>query len=96
MVDQPGQSSPAHAVFRGINERLYQLDVVLDTMGSEIVVVCECSRRECIERIALSTQRYEQLRLDGATAIVAVGHPADGERSAAGGDAYEVVLLQPR
>lgn len=84
-----------HAVFRGINERLYWLDISLETTDVEIAIVCECSQRDCIERIVVQTKRYEELRDEQGTAIVVVGHPAPGDRVGDAAGAFEVVQLQP-
>lgn len=93
MSEQTRPPRSTHTVFRGVNERLYALDDALGIAADgEIMVVCECSQRSCIERIALRKDRYEELRSNTETAIVLPGHLAEGARNSF--DGYELVRLE--
>jgi hypothetical protein len=63
------------AAFRALNERLE--DRVLARNGSsdtEMLIVCECSREDCTERISLSVGEYELVRSRSRLFIVVSGH----------------------
>jgi hypothetical protein len=94
VVGTPEQKPSVHAVFRGINEQLYGLDAALQNEPKEILVVCECEGRECIERIVLHVARYEELRADVGIVIVVPGHPAAGEVVDGDGTLYDVIRLR--
>jgi hypothetical protein len=64
------------ALFRKVNEQILRLTEELEDARQPETweFVCECSRLECSERIALSPGDYEAVRVDAARFLVAPGH----------------------
>jgi hypothetical protein len=69
------------AVFRRVNERLEEVNAAFDSMLETAEFVCECADIDCVERIELTLQQYEQVRSVPTNFIVKPGHElADEER----------------
>lgn len=58
------------ALFRDINERL---EVVNDDFGTS-EWLCECSDLECVGRIEMTHDEYEEVRQDGSHFALLAGH----------------------
>ena len=62
-------------LFREVNERVEEISEELNaTSDSMISFVCECSRADCRERIAMPQTRYEALRANPKHFAVLAGH----------------------
>ena len=75
MAGTAARRAENEAAFRVLNERLE--DRVLARNGSsdtEMLIVCECSREDCTERISLAVGEYELVRSRSRLFIVVSGH----------------------
>lgn len=59
-------------VFRSVNERIQEMAVNFG--GDDYEFVCECSARDCLERIQLTRREYEHIRAEGTRFFVKPGH----------------------
>jgi hypothetical protein len=61
------------ALFREVNERV---EAIATAHGDPHVVefLCECVQVECVERIELALDAYEQIRADPALFVLRPGH----------------------
>ena len=65
------------AVFREVNERIRELAETWAEKPSELVdFVCECSRDECTDSLALTLSEYETVRKEPTHFAVAQEHVA--------------------
>jgi hypothetical protein len=58
------------SLFRQLNEGIEDLSAD----GSFVTFVCECADNDCVERVHLTLEEYEQIRGDGNRFFVVVGH----------------------
>jgi hypothetical protein len=85
------------SLFREVNERIEELDASPSMLAEvealrTIDFICECMDDACVDRVALPLARYEEIRSDGNSFVVAVGHNVpDVEDIVAEGDGYVVV-----
>ena len=79
------------SLFRDVNERIEELAETFD-LKDELLVLCECGSVECDERITISEEAYETLRLIPTHFAVAPGHEIPAvERVVERFDGYVVV-----
>jgi hypothetical protein len=65
------------ALFRAINERIRELAGRFEMVDDEPTsFLCECSDETCVERIALTTAQYDELRTLPVRFVVTPGHEA--------------------
>ena len=62
------------AVFREANERIEDLNEAFSTVTDKLVLVCECGDGQCVEKISVSREAYEELRGDPTQFAVVPGH----------------------
>ena len=67
------------AAFREANERIRAAEQALDPPVEHVPYLCECDDVRCHEPIRLTAGEYERVRADGATFLVARGHPTQGD-----------------
>jgi hypothetical protein len=75
MAESTARRAENESAFRTLNERIESR--VLERDGdseSELLIVCECSREECTERISLSVGEYELVRSRSRMFVVLAGH----------------------
>lgn len=65
------------AVFRDVNERIKDVASSFNLTREPLDLICECGDAECVARISLSREEYEQIRSDSHLFAVAQGHVAD-------------------
>jgi hypothetical protein len=70
--DQAARAARTQLLFRGINERLRELNAA--SLADDGEWICECANDACAERIAMSVKEYETIRDTGHRFFVA---PAD-------------------
>ena len=85
-------------LFREVNERIREVNDSLSPLnGSQEILLCECSRENCLERLEVPPDVYDVVRREGHRFIVAPGHEELGrEQVLAGAPTYLVVALQPQ
>jgi hypothetical protein len=65
------------ALFRAINQRIRELASRFEFVDDEPTsFLCECSDETCVERIALTTAQYDELRTLPVRFVVTPGHEA--------------------
>jgi hypothetical protein len=80
------------AIFREANERIEDLNQTFATITDELVLVCECGDGECVEKISMSPEDYEELRAEAAHFAIVPGHEIpDVEQVVAQRERYYVV-----
>ena len=80
------------AVFREVNERINDLAEHFRLEDQPLDLVCECGDPDCVERISMSRDEYEQLRSESTHFAVYPGHEAlDVERIVDRRGAYDIV-----
>jgi hypothetical protein len=80
------------AVFREVNEGLQSVQGVATLLD----LVCECGRPECIDKVEMTREAYEQLRSDPTHFAVARGHETSGiEFVVERHPGYDVVQKRP-
>jgi len=62
------------AVFREVNERINDLAGDFGLESHLLDLVCECGDPNCVERITMSREEYEQLRADPTHFALYPGH----------------------
>lgn len=81
------------AAFRQANEAIRAAERELDPPLDRVPYLCECDDTRCREPIRLTAAEYEGVRRDGATFVIARGHPSEGE-TVEEHDGYLVVRKQ--
>lgn len=61
------------ALFREVNENIADLEERFNTSG-ESAFVCECSRADCTERVAVDPATYRRVRDESRLFFVRPGH----------------------
>jgi hypothetical protein len=78
-VDRPRKDRIAknEALFRDINDRVKQIDEAREAPTDELRdFLCECGRRDCFERVAMTLAEYERVRSSPVQFAVLPGHEA--------------------
>jgi hypothetical protein len=84
------------ALFREVNDRIAEISNQLGDRGpGALDVLCECSRPDCVSRIALTSEEYDEVRASADTFVVLVGHQDDElEDVVAANERFAVVRLR--
>jgi hypothetical protein len=72
MTDRSERLARNEAMFRSVNERVEE--VVQPGPTEAIDFLCECGDTECVEKITLTREEYESVRVDGAQFAIVAGH----------------------
>jgi hypothetical protein len=72
MTDRNERLARNEAMFRSVNERVEE--VVQPGPTETIDFLCECGDAECVEKITLTREEYESIRMDGAQFAIVAGH----------------------
>jgi hypothetical protein len=89
-MDDKVRRARTEALFRDVNERIAESAQRFDADSTEFI--CECSDPNCTHRVEATLDEYEDVRLDGATFMLAPGHDhADIERVVEHRGRFEVV-----
>ena len=81
------------ALFRDVNERVKEIDQAQSVTTDEAWdFLCECGNADCLQRVALRPDEYEQLRSNPVHFAVVPGHEKpEVERVVREGEGYLVV-----
>lgn len=63
------------ALFRDVNERIAESAQRFEAQSTKFV--CECADANCVHRLEVTLDEYEDVRADGATFMLAPGHEHD-------------------
>jgi hypothetical protein len=72
MTEQEVRIAHTEALFRDVNERIAESAQRFDADETEFV--CECADAECVERIPVTLDEYEEVRADGTHFLLVPGH----------------------
>jgi hypothetical protein len=73
VTDRRERLAKNEALFRDVNERVEE--IATEHMDPETVeFLCECVDIECLTRVNLSVETYEQVRSDAAHFVLTPGH----------------------
>ena len=75
-----------------MNERIREVNEAFGLGPASYELVCECSRRDCMRRLEIPREVYEQVRAEADRFLVAADHE-ESERIVAGTGTYSVVAL---
>jgi hypothetical protein len=79
-------------LLREVNDQIRNLNARFGVQDSTLLLLCECERPECLERIEVPTLLYDELREDRERFVVLSGHEdSDVERITASPDGYSIV-----
>ena len=94
MSDRSERLARNEAMFRSVNERVEE--VVQPGPSEAIDFLCECGDTECVEKITLTREEYESVRVDGAQFAIVAGHEIPAiERVVRRADRFLVVRKHP-
>jgi hypothetical protein len=75
MSETERRKAANEAVFRNVNERIQRLQHSFAVAEREpLQMICECDRLDCLDRIAVPVDAYEQIRSHPDQFIVATSH----------------------
>jgi hypothetical protein len=76
MASRQERIAEIEVLFRAGNERMmaWPENQERAALGDPVVLFCECGRRRCPARLALTRPEYEAVRADASRFIVAYGH----------------------
>ena len=75
MSETERRKAANEAVFRNVNERIELLQHSFAVAEREpLQMICECDRLDCMERIPVTVDAYEQIRSEPDRFIVSTGH----------------------
>lgn len=63
-------------MFRAINERIRELVERFEAGSEPVPFICECSDETCVEKVSLTVEQYDKLRVLPARFAVVPGHEA--------------------
>jgi hypothetical protein len=74
MYDRHERMALNEALFRNANERIRDHAHEHGTGAGAITFYCECSDRDCVERVEMSGPEYEVIRSDPTQFVLLPGH----------------------
>lgn len=80
-------------LFREVNERIREINRMFTVTTGSYDVVCECAREECLERIAVPTAVYEDVRIDRLRFVIKPGHEQPGLEEVVADDGGYLVVV---
>jgi hypothetical protein len=84
---------PHRSLFREVNERIREVSVSFGPESVENeVLLCECGRPDCAERLEIPTEVYDVVRNDTLRFLVAPGHESSGQEHVVAGTPTYVVV----
>jgi hypothetical protein len=79
-------------LLRKVNDQIRSVTASFALQDATVLVVCECERLDCLERIQVPKIVYDKLREDRDRFVVFEGHEDPGvERITASSDGYVIV-----
>ena len=62
------------SLFREVNERIREVNATFAGLSGRYAVFCECGGPDCLERVDVPAEVYEDVRSDEQRFLVASGH----------------------
>lgn len=93
MDDDARRGAKNEALYREVNERIYELMESFRVVADELVgFLCECGSPSCDATVSLSVEEYREVRSDGRHFALVPGHANPAlERVVRQTDRYAVV-----
>jgi hypothetical protein len=82
-------------LLREVNEQIRQAKGSFSADPETYILVCECERAECLQRIEVPAALYAEVRRDSDRFLVVEGHEDGDVDRVVAGDGYAVVRLRP-
>jgi hypothetical protein len=60
-------------LFRQVNERIEQISGE-ERRAGELIILCECGHKECLEHVEIAPEDYEAVRRAGSHFVLLAGH----------------------
>lgn len=80
------------SLLREVNEQIRNVTAGFAVQDSTLLLLCECERPDCLQRVEVPAAVYDELRNDSERFVVVSGHEGAGmERISAGPDGYAIV-----
>ena len=97
MSENQRRKAANEALFREANERIESLQRAFAVAEHlPLNIICECDRLECVERLSVDVETYEEVRGDSALFFVRPGHEdASVEDVVDTGGGYMIVRKRP-
>ena len=67
------QAAKDQSLFRGVNERLLDMNEGFEQASGDSEFLCECASQDCIKQVSLTVDAYEQVRRVPTHFAVAAG-----------------------
>ena len=81
-------------VTREVNERIREISIAHGLANGSIELICECARKECLQRVEVPTSVFEQARREPGRFVVAPGHERGASDRPVDHDAPAVLRLE--
>jgi hypothetical protein len=65
------------SLYRAVNERIREVNAAFAVFADNVEVFCECGGRDCLERVEVPAEVYEDV-LSGPRSLVKAGHESPG------------------
>lgn len=90
--DREVRAARNQALFRAINEKMYELNETFGEILGTVSVACECADVSCVQLLEIPADAYRHVRQNPRTFVVLAGHVyPDVERVVSNHDGYAVV-----
>jgi hypothetical protein len=83
------------ALLREVNEQIRHSNGSPPGDPASYILLCECERAECLQRLEVPADLYAEVRNDGGRFLVVAGHEDDDVERVVASDGYAVVRLRP-
>jgi len=84
------------ALFREVNERMYEVSEGFALEEGQFEILCECGDDNCTRQVGITPAVYEHVRSDAALFVIVPGHQLDPvEDVVEEHGAYDVVRKRP-
>jgi hypothetical protein len=83
------------ALLREVNEQIRRSNGSPPGDPASYILLCECERAECLQRLEVPVALYEEVRSDGERFLVVEGHEDDDVERVVASDGYAVVRVRP-
>jgi hypothetical protein len=83
------------ALLREVNEQIRRSNGSLPGDPASYILLCECERGDCLQRLEVPADLYTEVRNDGDRFLVRAGHEDDDVERVVASDGYSVVRVRP-
>ena len=87
----PRRAAGRRALFREVNERIYELSRSFATNAEQVALFCECGLPGCMDSIRIPRAAYALIRDEPGLFLVTAGHEEPGQELVVSERGYAVV-----